>query len=272
MNGQTLLHLQISLRNLTSSSGIQRLPSASATFFLRQQHSSNIKEASTTTSTSTTTAIMTPPHHFDAYWRLNTYDDVSKSTLLSGLQAKGLAFKSSISKEELVEVQQRLDRGLLHYNDVRITEQQLSTFIRARKLRMPTSGTRKAMVAVLLGADEVIGLDKLDQLPAQLRDRIYKFHIGSLPIHKHLGFPTQPPITSISTLLRKEALPLFYSSMYFKLHFVFANTAMRWATTFRRADFDLALRHHSSCRISTLWSDFTGFRSTSVSLRYRISS
>ena len=184
------------------------------------------RDYSITSTFTTTTAIMTPPHHYDSYWRLDTYEDTSILALRSDLEAKGLTFEDGASKEELVEVQQRLDRGLLIY-DERITSQELSKFVQDRQLRS-TSGTRKSMrsrknmIAVLMAADDGLSFDKFGQLPAELRESILKFHFKSLPADKHCTFTTQPPVTRASKLLRTQALPIFHGFMSFGLNFFLA--------------------------------------------------
>ncbi|GIZ44250.1 hypothetical protein CKM354_000745400 [Cercospora kikuchii] len=159
--------------------------------------------------------------HYDKYWGLNTYQNTQRTTLLQDLERKGFTFRADVRKAELVEVQQRLDRGLLHYEDKRITNAQLSSFIQNRQLSKPVASTRKAMISVLLGADEALHFDKFVDLPPELRERIYQFHISSLP--ERLFCPTQPPITRTCKLFRKEALPIFHRLTTFEFRFYFVN-------------------------------------------------
>ncbi|CAK1362929.1 hypothetical protein CB0940_04924 [Cercospora beticola] len=155
--------------------------------------------------------------HYDQYWRLNAHQTTSKHTLLADLQARGLLFSGDVRKSELVEVQQRLDRGLLHYDDERVTDAELLRFIQDRGLTQPVISTRKAMISVLMGADEVQQSDRFEDLPPELRERIHQFHISSLP--QRLFCPTQPPVTRVCKLFRKEALPVFHKLVTFELRF-----------------------------------------------------
>ncbi|USW58434.1 hypothetical protein Slin15195_G117530 [Septoria linicola] len=162
-------------------------------------------------------APLAPDH--DAYWRLGTYETKSRSVLLQELQAKGYTFRSGISKSELVEVQQRLDRGLLHYGDKRITDKELLHFTENRRLLKPTANNRKAMVSVLMGGDETRVFERFVELPPELRERIYKLHISTFP--EYLFNPTQPPITRCCKMLRREALPVFYDLTIFDMWLFF---------------------------------------------------
>lgn len=172
---------------------------------------------------SSRTATLNSPSapQYDNYWALNTYQNGTKSELLKNLEGKGFTFRADIRKADLVEVQQRLDCGLLHYQDKRIADKELRRFIKDRGLPKPVASTRKAMVSVLLGADEALHFDKFVDLPPELRERIYQFHISSLP--ERLFCPTQPPITRACKLFRTEALPIFHKLATFELRFYFVN-------------------------------------------------
>ena len=74
-------------------------------------------------------------------------------------------------------------------------------------------------------------------LPAELRNRIYKFTLadGKGTIHVRMKTAEYPVITKISHQMRSEALPIFYSSSTFELQYdnttpSVAATAHRWVT------------------------------------------
>ncbi|KAF2210075.1 hypothetical protein CERZMDRAFT_86390 [Cercospora zeae-maydis SCOH1-5] len=170
-----------------------------------------------------TTACSNEPSapHYDTYWRLNTYHNTSRRALRRGLEDKGFTVRPDIRKAELIEVQQRLDRGLLSYEDKRISNAELSRFVRDRRLPLPVASTRKAMVATLLGADEAARFEKFGDLPPELRERVYRFYMGSLP--ERLFCPMQPPVARACKLLRREALPVFHALVTFELRFYFVH-------------------------------------------------
>lgn len=149
----------------------------------------------------------------NAYWKLEY--KCSKRALLTALEAKGFNFQTPISKANLVKVQRRLDRGLLYYEDNRITTKELSHFIKDRKLSPPTSGLREAMVLVLTAADEGQTFDRFSDLPPELRERIYGYYFSTFP--KPLRCAVQPPLARASRLMRQEVLPVFYHLHEFQL-------------------------------------------------------
>lgn len=146
------------------------------------------------------------------------------------------------------------DRGLLDYE--RCTMAELETFIKARRLNLPSEDTchipdptntielrntrdrphrsqerakrleatrakakKAAYIKVLHEADEAIVFDKFFELPPDLRTMVYKEYsddLSRLPTTLP-ELPYQPPLTLASSDLRKEALPSFYERATFVL-------------------------------------------------------
>ena len=52
---------------------------------------------------------------YDGYWRLDDYEDLKKDVLATDLRSVGYEVAKSASKSKLVELKQRVDRGLLCY-------------------------------------------------------------------------------------------------------------------------------------------------------------
>jgi hypothetical protein len=73
------------------------------------------------------------------------------------------------------------------------------------------------MIALLESADRDQTFNRLLDLPAELRVLIYTFYFSSFGV---LDAPAQPPLAKASRLLRKEALPVFYSTCRFKLDYM----------------------------------------------------
>ncbi|KAF7186785.1 hypothetical protein HII31_11882 [Pseudocercospora fuligena] len=155
----------------------------------------------------------------DQYWRLNSYRKWTKAGLMSALQSSGIIVSSSLTRHALIGIKQRLDRAMLYYGDQRISMDELRKFVRDRGLALPTPATRKAIVNVLLHADETSTFDRIQDLPPELREKIYEFYIDAFP--EKLTCPTQPPLTRINRLVRKEALPIFYKRVRFQLAFFY---------------------------------------------------
>ncbi|KAF2166940.1 hypothetical protein M409DRAFT_54702 [Zasmidium cellare ATCC 36951] len=83
---------------------------------------------------------------------------------------------------------------------------------------IPRRMTRSDLARVLERADEYRTFTKFLELPTELRVHIYLLHFADLP---PVPISTEsPPITQVSSLLRKEALPLWYEPKKLIVKFV----------------------------------------------------
>ena len=71
------------------------------------------------------------------------------------------------------------------------------------------------MVQALEGSDEDIQFTKFMELPPEMRLDIYTWYFESLGVLS--PWPHQPPICLVSSQVRKESLPLFYSIPVFEI-------------------------------------------------------
>ncbi|KXT00745.1 hypothetical protein AC579_10220 [Pseudocercospora musae] len=172
-------------------------------------------------------ASMAPPNpgvgEYDQYWRLDTYDKWTKTKLLGAIRSSGLFVSRGLTKEALIAIKRRLDRGLLYYGDQRTSMDMLRKFVKARGISLPTPTTRKAIANVLMDADESRTFHGFQDLPTELREIIYEFYVDAFP--EKLVCPTQPPLTRINKLIREEALPIFFKRVRFQLAFFYGQSS-----------------------------------------------
>lgn len=92
------------------------------------------------------------------------------------------------------------------------TTSELRKLVHTRKLRQVNLDLyeRESLISLLEKADEPHSFPRFEDLPAELRVRIYEHHIDDLSREYGLDIPPQPPITGVNRLARKEALPIFY--------------------------------------------------------------
>jgi len=119
--------------------------------------------------------------------------------------------------EDLV---QRCERGLLSYDAYSVEE--LTKFAEDRGYYVVPPSTKKELVQLLEKADDDIKFEKVLELPAELRNRIYGAYFEALGVLPQKL--TQPPLCSVSRQIRAESLPVFYATATFQLRFVHTYT------------------------------------------------
>lgn len=129
------------------------------------------------------------------------------------MRAGGYFFKKSDKAERSVALYYRMQRGLLSYDGCSVLE--LRKFVEGRGIVVDLRKAKKDnLVKALEAADDAATFDKLMDLPAELRVAICEFHFESfpaLPLSPH-----QPPLLLASSHIRRETLPVFYSSSTFQ--------------------------------------------------------
>ena len=121
----------------------------------------------------------------------------------------------NVTKTRVIELINRMQRGLMSYDAC--TTSELQMFIRDRGLSQPSAmmpRSKAKLMDILEKEDESPTFTRLMDLPAELRVRIYSLY--------YKGFsraitPREPPLAQVSRQVRTEALPLFYSTCIFKL-------------------------------------------------------
>lgn len=144
-----------------------------------------------------------------------------KATLLGILRDYGYSVGQKTAKARLEYlVSKILDRKLVVYETCDAEE--LRAFCRRRGIAIPKSANRKKrrLISLLETADEAVSFKGFfEQLPAEMRDRVYKEHFDCL----HFGFqcatsrkkgvPGPPPLVTASRQLYEETYGNFYATM-----------------------------------------------------------
>lgn len=158
----------------------------------------------------------------DGYWRLSKKrQDLTAKDIRSHLASRHYYTPHKMKKADLEDNLYRANRGLMSYYN--ITNDRLRGFLKDRKIDLQQTiignrlGTARELIQVLQDADENLKFEKFTELPPELRNMVYEYYFASFdqPIYA----PTQPPLTLTCRLLRKESLPIFYSSSEFLLTF-----------------------------------------------------
>lgn len=152
----------------------------------------------------------------DTYWRLNTYDSSSVEFLRKRLKSAGWKSEAGFCKFSLIDQVHRLERGLLCYDNCTTVE--LVQFARDRQFEIQDAENeeRKRLIVKLEDDDDEATFEKMFDLPAEMRNRIYEAYLAEFP--KGLDCPSQPPLARTNRQMRAEVLPLFYSEKTFVIH------------------------------------------------------
>ncbi|KAK5171386.1 uncharacterized protein LTR77_004530 [Saxophila tyrrhenica] len=169
------------------------------------------------TSTTVYNTIFTTP---GGYWKLPNYEHLSAKEMIQLLKDRNYYIGGQTNKPALLLHLDRTDRGLLSY--VSIPSTILRGFMHSRGLSIPGGGKgyRHGLQQALVTADDNPTFDRFLDLPPELRMMIYTFHFADYPRPMHA--PEQPPVTRVSSLIRKEALPIFYFTLPFQLNMLLA--------------------------------------------------
>jgi len=153
----------------------------------------------------------------DVYWRLNRGREIRSGMkhLHWTLKAANYKPRAHITKSALIELLVHHEKGLLCYDEC--SDRELKKFVRDRNIaRTEETTDRLSLVSMLQADDASRAFHRFSDLPAELRVRIYEFHIADFA-DTTLYFPVQPPITWASKLARAEALPVFYNTCTFAI-------------------------------------------------------
>lgn len=134
------------------------------------------------------------------------------------LTKHGILYMEKTSDERLQFLLQRVERGQLTYDKRPVRE--LRGFIDARGLKKSSSSTKKDILIAQLERADKDATFRFEDLPAELRVRVYELHLKSLDTNTG-HFLAPAPITQVSKLVRQESMPIFYQQCTF--HFDFNN-------------------------------------------------
>lgn len=117
---------------------------------------------------------------------------------------------------------ERVARSLPAYEKCKLAE--LRKFARQRGLVgvVETTNRKHLVVEALLRADDNPNFPRFLELPAEVRTMIYEFYCAGFA-DEPLILPTYPPLARTSNLLKKELLPVFFSSCNFGIGLVAEN-------------------------------------------------
>ena len=144
------------------------------------------------------------------YWQLPTFSDIRLPDLKRPLQDHNVSFKSGATHKRCELLLQRAERGLMSYGDCPISELQRLVQQRAPEKEPPTTHTR--LVRLLEKMDNEAKFERFLELPAEMRNMIYEFHLKDLGVLKATNRPRERRSGSpvlVKRVVREEAMPLF---------------------------------------------------------------
>ncbi|KAK4496508.1 hypothetical protein PRZ48_012488 [Zasmidium cellare] len=158
------------------------------------------------------------------YWKMYFYRR-SPKLLRSQLDKLDFSHHASTGGSRLAYLVTRAERSLMSYEKCSLDE--LRSFCAARKVQVPESSSRKKTehIRLLEEADENgMTFSRFLDLPPELRVRIYTYYMDFLgqrtsvflaPLRDQadLCFTKvlpPPPIAQVSTVMRRESIPMFY--------------------------------------------------------------
>ena len=163
------------------------------------------------------------------YWKLGSYNSLTKEDMKRMLDDRGYYNKSITDKQELRRCLRRCDLGLLSYKNY--TNDELRDLIRQRGIDTDdvispgNKGQRCELVGILENEDINREFANFERLPAELRARVYGYYFADFKESLHA--PKQAPITLVNSLLRKETLPLFYGTCTFDFNLLIPSNRMQ---------------------------------------------
>ena len=151
----------------------------------------------------------------DAYWRLHYADPGraypgAKAHLLTELQEAGYKPSKSLAYRDLAKLW--LHHTLAHVCYDSCSDAEIKKFAVDRRLVLSNTKLARGTLAKKLMEDDMDPSFRgfLD-LPPEIRTIIYDLYMSDFATES-LQYPCQPPLTRASQLLRKETLPLFFST------------------------------------------------------------
>lgn len=153
----------------------------------------------------------------DDYWKVSDGLSIKPSRIKWILDERHYHINKSASAQQLHAALYRSNRGLLSYGSMKNPE--LLEMLERRGIdadhvtKGPRKGQRDALIKLLTDEDDDPKFHRFRELPAELRNRIYDLHFADL--HQPIRAPVQPPITMVSSMIRSEALGLFYHNCTF---------------------------------------------------------
>ncbi|KAK3626560.1 hypothetical protein LTR56_019730 [Elasticomyces elasticus] len=153
---------------------------------------------------------LSPISQAQDWWKLDDRQDVYRNDARAILYKRGFSHNKSSTVVRFKALLRRSDRGLCSYD--KRSKAELLQFCESRGYaRSDVLKSSKADLIALLENYEPV-FEPFMELPPELRVLIYEYHLASL---ESLSPVVTPPITAVSKIVRKEALPCFYDTHRF---------------------------------------------------------
>ncbi|RMZ33217.1 hypothetical protein D0859_02681 [Hortaea werneckii] len=185
-------------------------------------------------------AATTSYDRHDSYWKLNL-PHLKIAEMHDILKSRNYHVAKRWTSDLLRSALLRSEQGHMSYHNC--SSDELRRLIRARKIETSLLGLKlpkSELVDILQSEDQRPKFHRFQELPPELRNRIYEYHFASF--HQPICAPSQPPITKVSSLLRRETLQLFYHSCVFEVHLRLRMENERWSKFYRRLRLSLRNR------------------------------
>ncbi|RMY72658.1 hypothetical protein D0863_04369 [Hortaea werneckii] len=172
-------------------------------------------------------AATTSYDRHDSYWKLNLpYLKIAEMHDI--LKNRNYHVAKRLTSDLLRSALRRSEQGHMSYHNC--SNDELRRLIQARKIEASPLGLKLPkgeLVDILQSEDQRPKFHRFQELPPELRNRIYEYHFASF--HQQICAPSQPPITKVSSLLRRETLQLFYHSCVFEIHMRLRREKRTWS-------------------------------------------
>ncbi|GIZ43349.1 hypothetical protein CKM354_000658100 [Cercospora kikuchii] len=169
----------------------------------------------------------------DNFWKLVRREDLLRPDIMTLLRAARLPVKFSATKEELLQQHICWQRRQLDYG--RCTVAELRTFSVQRGIvdsRVARKLRSKELVSKLHEADDGETFNRFLDLPAELRLYIYELYFESFETQERpLPAPYPIPLAHVSSLLRKEVLPVYYDVCTFEYNVFCIGFYLPWGSS-----------------------------------------
>ncbi|RMZ15345.1 hypothetical protein D0860_01663 [Hortaea werneckii] len=129
----------------------------------------------------------------DSYWKLNLpYLKIAEMHDI--LKSRNYHVAKKLTSDLLRSALRRSEQGHMSYHNC--SNDELRRFIQARKIEASALGLKlpkSELVDVLQSEDQRPKFHRFQELPPELRNRIYEYHFANF--HQPICAPSQPPIT-----------------------------------------------------------------------------
>lgn len=175
------------------------------------------------------------------YWKLKNPDLLEASRLRDRIENSVSLEGRRWTRARLKKMHDRLECGLLLYENC--STEELQSYCLARGIKMATklSSDSEQLMRALERADNGVVFDKFLDLPPELRVRIYKHHVAFFAIGPSLS---PPPIAYTSKFVRHETIPVFFMYRSFSCDDV--NQPCSWSRTIPPRPRELEFRHRDA--------------------------